>query len=194
MSIPHESVIQFIQGDEERAKLALLVADAVPRRKEQIEDKAFQGVWGELRRLQLDSGWCSVKRDRRADRRLFLHRQRQDWDPNRNHGVWFKWGSWRTPEKTPGIWVGVEWPLSANLSEAEKKAVLMACFQEHTHEPDPEGEEYEDKEWFALPLGTPEWLNWNTLLAKRDDEIETYAGEAAGVMHDLTKKVDELDP
>ena len=191
MSIPHETVIQSIQaGGEETAKLALLVADAVPRRKKEIEDKAFQGVWDKLSGLQLDSRWCLEKRDG-SDRRLFLHRR--GWDRNANHGVWLKWGSWWTEEKTPGIWVGVEWPLSATNLSRDK---LMHSFPENARERGPEWNKPDgkNKEWFALPIGAPEWLRWNTLLAKRNDEIKTYADEAAGVMQELTKRIDELDP
>lgn len=184
MSSPHECIIQFIQGDEETAKLALLVADAVPRRKEQIVEETFRRAKEKLKagleKLQLGSSWYVCERIER----LFLYRQGlRDWDPNENHGVWVVWNLWDSDRK-PGIWVGVEWPLSAKNLSKEK---FVDCCPEHAHKPTA-GRHIDEKqkEWFAFHL-----LGWSSLLTKSVDKI---ADETVKFMQELAQKIDELDP
>ena len=177
------TVIKFIQeGGEETAKLALLVADAVSSRKKEIMAKTFQQVKAGLEKPDLGSGWCWGERIER----LFLHRRgREDWDATENHGVWVVWDLW-DPDWKPGIWVGVEWPLSAENLSKEK---IHGLFPEHARTSGKQADQKQEgrkKEWFAIHL-----LGWNSLLTKSIDKI---ADETVKFMQELTKKIDELDP
>ena len=187
MALSNKTIIRFVQENRKFAELAEAVAEAVPPRKKRIKELAHQEVNNLLLQEFPHSPDSASDWWLREDGRLYLHRNEKKhpcWKPDRNHGLWYVWG-WGYDAPC----VGVEWPFSAgNLHD------LGELFPDKGAGVDRKRIEEAKKEFFVGCSLEKDWIGWNHLLAKRDDEIQTMAKKTVELMKALAKDIDDRCP
>lgn len=180
-----ETVIRVIHGNPRNAKLASLVAAAVPllqdRVKRDVRAQVTDGAHETARTLK---PWAVIVQDKgKRWERLLLCPEWEHWSPSEHHGVWFMFEAFGTV----GGWVGVEWPVVADSFLAksdlwDRFPAPSAGRQGHRHDG--------KKEWFARCPGGEEWWEWSNILGKGATEVQQYGRDIIRLMRSLVEVID----
>lgn len=181
-----ETAIEFIRRDRKHAKLARLVARAVPVLRDRINREIREQVERELRKFcdRPKSKWELARHwggKPKVFERLRLHKKAPHWSAKPNHGIWFCWMRWwETPRWRVGVQGHREGP--PNLSEEELRAMF------------PPGTAGQDQgSWFCGQPTADDWLDSGSLLAKTEEEIRQFAEAVGDLMARLAEVIDRTD-
>ncbi len=187
-----ETAIDFIRRDRKNAELALLVAAAVPALQQHVRGRISAAVTEELRKFRrpnwsLDEHWGRGKRLWR----LRLHKKDGHWSEKRFSGVWFQWDG----DDGMGFRVGIEWPQDHGTSLDES---IRECFRtadvELSARQEGGGDSGRPTTWwfFGYPAGD-DWVGWDCLLVKTDEEIPQFVTATVGFMKRLVEVIERAD-
>lgn len=188
-----ETAIDFIRRNQEHAELAQLVARAVPALQDRIKRHIREKVTENLRKSRDRSNWCLDEAWGGRPKvfwRLRLHKKDGHWSERRFSGVWFQWDGDRKAYR-----VGIEWPQDrgTNLDESFRE-----CFREAGVELSPRREGGGDggrpRTWwfFGYPAGD-DWVGWDRLLVKTNEEIPQFVSTTVDFMKRLAEVIDRSD-